>query len=311
MKFARFFKRRKKGPVSENKSLFSIGVFKGKSPFGLSPSGKGLNPVLTREDVSDAKALLVADPFMLRVENTWYMFFEVLNRSTGKGEIGLAKSGNAFEWHYQKIVLAEPFHLSYPYVFQWEDEFYMIPETARTYSIQLFRAKNFPFGWALAGTLLSNQRFADSSIIYHNEKWWLFTETNPDLKHDTLRVFYAESLYGIWKEHPSSPVIQGNPHIARPAGRVFSYDGRLVRYAQDCYPTYGTQVSAFFVELTEDVYSEKEVPDNPVLSPSGSGWNAHGMHHVDPHLVKDGEWVACVDGWIGVDSLVYNRDSHD
>lgn len=284
--------------------LFSIGIFEGGSPFELSPSRKVLKPVLTRKDVSDVPALFVADPFMLKVEDVWYMFFELLNGKTQKGEIGLAKSKNGFRWVYQKVVLSEPFHLSYPYVFQWESEYYMIPESRRDLSIRLYRAKEFPVEWEFVGTLLSGQRFGDSSIIYHDEKWWLFTETNPDSKCDTLRLFYAESLMGSWTEHPCSPVVRNNPHIARPAGRVISYDGKIVRFAQDCSPTYGTQVRAFVVtELGEKVYGEKEISANPILGPSGKGWNADGMHHVDPHLVNNGEWVACVDGWIGVDSL--------
>jgi hypothetical protein len=290
--------------VNDKKPIFSIGIFTGSSPFDLSPSEKVRNPVLTREDVSDVQAMFVADPFMLRVEGAWYMFFEVFNRNTGKGEIGLAKSENGFKWVYQKIVLSESFHLSYPYVFQWENEFFMMPESHSDLSIRLYRAKAFPVEWEFAGTLLSGQRFADSSIVYHDKKWWLFTETNPDLKHDTLRLFYAESLFGLWTEHPCSPVVTNNPHIARPAGRFFSYDGKLVRYAQDCYPDYGVQVRAFVAaELGTTVYEEKEISANPVLGPSGRGWNAHGMHHVDPHLVKNGEWLACVDGWVGVDSL--------
>jgi hypothetical protein len=43
-------------------------------------------------------------------------------------------------------------------------------------------------------------------------------------------------------------------------------------------------------------YREHGAPA-PVLGGSGSGWNAAGMHHVDPHREADGRWIACVDGW--------------
>lgn len=310
MKLQHFFRRRKKAQVTEKKPLFSIGIFTGRSLIELGPPSNISNPVLTRQDVTDVKALFVADPFMIKVESTWYMFFEIYNGITWKGEIGVAKSENAHEWVYQSVVLSESFHLSYPYVFCFENEFYMIPESARTLSIRLYRAKSFPFEWEFIGPLLSEERFADSSVVYHNKKWWLFTETNPDLKHDTLKVFYSESLRGRWKEHPLSPVIRGDPHIARPAGRIISCGDKLVRYAQDCYPIYGTQVRAFEVSISEKLYVEKEASAEPLLSPSHNGWNANGMHHVDAHELKKGEWLACVDGWIAVDSWE-NEDGSD
>ena len=308
MNFTRFFKRRKKAPVNEKQHLFSIGMFTGLSPFELGASSKITNPVLTRKDVIDAKCLFVADPFILKVKSAWYMFFEMYNGYKWKGEIGLAKSDDAYQWVYQGVVLSEPFHLSYPYVFCWGNEFYMIPESGNNHSIRLYRAKNFPFGWEYVCTLLSHQKFADSSVIYHHEKWWLFTETNTDLKHDTLKVFYSVNLLGPWREHPLSPVVRGNPHIARPAGRIIAYDEKLIRFAQDCYPIYGTQVLAFEVNISEKRYEEKPVAPNPLLKASGEGWNANGMHHLDLHCSTDGEWLACVDGWIAVDSLVEHND---
>jgi hypothetical protein len=302
-RLSRYLRRFKKEPVGEKKQLYSIGIFTGKSPIKLSSPSNNLNPVLSRNDISDVKALFVADPFMIKLDNIWYMFFEIYNGLTWKGEIGVAKSENAHEWVYQSVVLSESFHMSYPYVFSFENEFYMIPESANTFSIRLYRAKSFPFEWEFIGNLLSEQRFADSSVVYHNKKWWLFTETNPDLKHDTLKVFYSESLRGRWKEHPFSPVVQGDPHIARPAGRLISCGDRLIRYAQDCYPVYGTQVRSFEVRISSECYEEKQVGADLLLGPSGAGWNGNGMHHVDPHPLADGGWVACVDGWQAVNSL--------
>ena len=86
--------------------------------------------------------------------------------------------------------------------------------------------------------------------------------------------------------------------MARPAGRVLALDDRIIRFAQDCSVAYGLQVRAFEVTcLTTTRYCEREVAEDPILTGSGTGWNASGMHHIDPHLMNDGRWVACVDGW--------------
>jgi hypothetical protein len=107
---------------------WSIGMYGGGSPYELSPLADVENPVLSARDVTDVKASFVADPFMVRDGSKWYMFFEVLNALTSKGEVGLATSGDGVRWKYERIVLREPFHLSSPYVFKHEDGFYMIPE---------------------------------------------------------------------------------------------------------------------------------------------------------------------------------------
>jgi hypothetical protein len=148
------------------------------------------------------------------------------------------------------------------------------------------------------GTLLSGRPFLDSSIVRYGGKWWIFTETNPDRKDDTLRLYYADELMGPWTEHPASPVIQGNPRAARPAGRFIVRNDCVVRYAQDCYPRYGTRVQAFEVsELTTTTYRERAIVDHPILTGSGHGWNQSGMHHIDPHPLQEGRWMAYTDGW--------------
>jgi hypothetical protein len=275
--------------------MWSIGIYTGASPLLLTPAAGVANPVLTREQVHDVPAGFVADPFMLARDGAWYMFFEVLNRETERGEIGLAISGDGLDWTYQQIVLAEPFHLSYPYVFEWQGKYHMIPETLAAQSVRLYRAETFPAGWSCVGSLIEGS-FADPSIFRFDDKWWMFVCATP-YQHDALRLYFADELNGSWEEHPSSPIVSGNRHNARPAGRVLTFDGKLIRFSQDCVPVYGTQVRAFeILELSARSYVERELQCSPVLTASGAGWNALGMHHIDAHLRADGSWIACVDG---------------
>jgi hypothetical protein len=279
--------------------LWSIGIYIGNSPFDFASPENITNPVLSNKDVSDVPALFIADPFMIEVNHMWYMFFEVMNKTNLKGEIGLAISNDGFKWVYQQIVVAESFHLSYPYTFELMGNYYMIPESYQAGFIRLYKAVKFPTQWEFIGNLLSGPYYADSSLFYHDKKWWLFAETNPDLKHDTLRLYYAENLTGPWSEHMGSPIIAGNAHIARPAGRVLIFNGRIIRYAQDCDPIYGTQVRAFEItDLTATNYQERAIGESPILRGSGTGWNECGMHHIDPHPIGEGRWIACVDGFL-------------
>jgi hypothetical protein len=276
--------------------MWSIGIYTGDSPYRLKPAAEISNPVLTRASVTDVPATFVADPFMLRTQ-TWYMFFEVL-LTPNKGEIGLATSENGLDWSYQQIALREDFHLSYPYVFEWQGTYYMIPETLGANAVCLYVADDFPTRWSLKARLIEGQ-YADPSIIRFGDRWWLFTCSRP-YQHDTLSLYFADELTGPWREHPKSPIIRNDKCRARPGGRVITFKDKLIRFAQDCVPLYGSRVRAFDVlELTTSHYVEVENLASPILQPSGLGWNALGMHHVDAHQQTDGSWLACVDGYSG------------
>jgi hypothetical protein len=272
--------------------MWSIAIYKGDSPYHLSPTAQV--PSLTSASVTGTPTTFVADPFMIHA-GSWHMFFEVLLTSN-KGEIGLATSNDGLEWTYKQIVLTEQFHLSYPYVFEWQNAYYMIPETLGANAVCLYQADEFPTRWSLKARLIEGQH-ADPSIVRFADRWWLFTCSRP-YQHDTLRLYFADELTGPWREHPKSPIIRNDKCRARPAGRVLTLDGKLIRFAQDCGPRYGSRVRAFDVlELTTTHYVEVENPASPILQPSGAGWNALGMHHVDAHQQTDGSWLACVDGY--------------
>lgn len=275
--------------------MWSIGIYTGHSPFHLQPPVDKTNPVLTCADVTDIPAEFVADPFMVQHVGRWHMFFEVMNSETRRGEIGLATSDDAFSWTYEKIVLKEPFHLSYPYVFEWRGEYYMTPETLGASAVCLYKADDFPTRWSMQHQLLDGAH-ADPSLLFCNDLWWLFVCSAP-YGHDVLRLYFARDLEGPWKEHPRSPIVRGDKCRARPAGRILQVGQRLMRFAQDCVPAYGTRVRAFEIsELTRNTYVEVEHERSPILSSSKHGWNGLGMHHVDAHLQPDGQWIACVDG---------------
>ena len=289
-------------PQPRTRQVWSIGIFSGRSLLDLGPSPEAANPVLSPNGIRSLDAAFVADPFALRNDGTWHLFCEVWNRTTRKGEIGHATSDDGLAWAFQSIVVAEPFHLSYPYVFEWQNEYFMIPECGATRSVRLYRAIRFPTVWRYERTLLEGLEFADPSVVHWDDRWWLFSGDFSRRTHDELRLYSAESLLGPWREHPKSPVIQGDPRIARPAGRLVAADGGIVRFAQDCLSRYGTSVSAFRVTtLSQTDYEEEPVQAGPILRGSGEGWNAAGMHHIDPHVVDGGQYRAFVDGWTEVD----------
>lgn len=277
-------------PYITKRNEWSIGICVGDSPVGL----KSLpgNPVLTARDVTDVPAYFVADPFMVTRESKWFMFFEVLNARSKNGEIGLATSDDGLKWIYRQIIIAEPFHLSYPYVFEWDNEYYMIPESSQDYSVRLYKALDFPAHWSYVGNLLYGRNFKDSSVVYYQDKWWMFTCD----RRDYLLLYYSDDLLGPWIEHPASPIVRGNAGAARPAGRVIIFDGKIIRYVQEGSPANGFRVHAFEItDLTVLTYQDRPFAENPILTASNDKWSEKGGHTIDPLEIAQGRWIACVD----------------
>jgi hypothetical protein len=280
-------------PFFKKTGSWEIDIYAGDSPFSFAPAPGARNPVLTANDVTDIRAYFVADPFMIRENDTWFMFFEALNRQSQRGEIAFATSADGKRWKYQRVILAEPFHLSYPYVFKWHDQHYMVPESFEANAIRLYRAVEFPTRWAFVAALQAGEQYVDSSVFHAEGMWWLFTSFRTN---DVLRLFNAEDLLGPWHEHPSSPVVRGDPRIARPGGRVLVFDGRVVRFAQDCLEEYGRRVRALEItKLTTSAYAEHIVSDDPISRPTRGA--PRRIHHLDAHRIGERQWIACADSF--------------
>ena len=271
---------------------WSIGLYAGRTPLALRPVLELEQPVLSAADVSDVAGGSVADPFLLRRDGGWFLFFEVWNRERERGEIAYATSPDGFAWDYSRVVLREPFHLSYPQVFEWEGDVYMVPETRQDDSVRLYRAEEFPERWRCVATLLRGP-WADATLFHGEDRWWLFGQRGLD----EMGLFSSPRLAGPWRPHPANPLFPGDRRRTRPGGRVLTAGERVLRFAQDGWPTYGHALRVFAIErLNELEYAERELEESPVLGASRAGWNAVGMHHVDAVRRGDGTWLAAVDG---------------
>jgi hypothetical protein len=279
-----------KGMIVSNWSItvFITDDFVSEAP----PSSKLDTPSIRAADVTDVSAEFVADPFIIQHDATFYLFFEVLNKASGRGEIGLASSSDGSEWNYQRLVLRENYHLSYPQVFAYENEYYMLPETAEANGVLLYKSRNFPYEWEVECELFSG-RYLDPSIVHVDGKWWLFAGTDEGNFH----LFYSDHLKDSWREHPQSPILSNNMMVSRPGGRIVVANGNVYRYTQADYPHYGDSVRIFKVnKLSEFEYEEEEVSCILKGSHIENDWRKDGMHHIDQLQMNDNQWLIAVDG---------------
>jgi hypothetical protein len=170
-------------------------------PFNLVPAPGVSNPVLTAAQVTDMPAQFVADPFLFHEGSSWYMFFEIYDRVLGRGRIGVARSPDGYKWSYDRVVLSETFHLSYPHVFKANGKYYMVPETNSQSAVFLYEAQNFPYNWVQVGKLVQGVPYNDPTIFYYNGTWWLFASNPTNL---VTYLFYSDNLTSGWVSTPAA-----------------------------------------------------------------------------------------------------------
>lgn len=205
-----------------------------------------------------------ADPFLVYHEEKYYIFIEELIYSPAmKGFISVIEVDKSGNYSVPVKVLEKEYNLSYPFVFQYNGKYFMIPETYQNSSIEVYECIEFPYRWCHMMNLMEGVRAVDTTLHFHNNKWWLFTamdESGISSYNNELYIFYADTPFTTqWISHPCNPVIS-DVKKSRPAGRIFSYRGKTYRPSQDCAGLYGKAIKINEIrELTENSYEEVQI----------------------------------------------------
>jgi hypothetical protein len=223
-----------------------------------------------------------ADPFVWSRDGRSFVFFEERRYRIRRGHIraweldqGGRPQGRSF------AVIDEPYHLSYPYLFEDGGDLYMVPEKAEQRRVDVYGCIRFPERWEKVATLIDGARLSDPTVFHHLGRWWLFCAASRGRMrvNETLMAFHADSpLAQRWTPHPGNPIVRDFSR-GRPAGRVQrDASDRLLRPGQDCVRRYGYGVTLNqIVELTPERYREQCVWR--ASGPAIGGWR--GMHHID------------------------------
>jgi len=218
----------------------------------------------TFHSIKPPKNSFYADPFVVEKDGINYIFFEEFIFSKNKAHISIIELNSSENTSPPKIVLDRPYHLSYPFIFCHNDEYFMVPETSSHNTVELYRAKGFPHDWEFIMNLVEGKSLIDVTLHFENGLWWMFANKfdHPFAStNDQLFLYYSKELLSTdWTPHPQNPVVT---HIGncRSAGRLFKKNGKLHRPAQNNASKqygYGLNINEVIV-LNEKEYLEKEV----------------------------------------------------
>ena len=261
------------------KILYRFTTFEKK--WGLSFIQSNWNDVNTslRNEAIAPKGHFWADPFIYAHNGRTYCFVEDYVYKTRLGHIAVLEVSNGEVVHLGDCI-KKPFHLSFPFLFQYRGDLYMCPEASASSQIQLYRCVEFPLHWEPSAIIMDDVSAADTMLFEHAGLWWMLTSIDTSGSNDytsELYLFYADSpLANDWTPHPLNPICIDSEG-GRNAGLIME-DGKIFRLAQrQGYDQYGAGLLMFEVtELTKLVYSQRLVSQlNPSLSKGQIG-----THHL-------------------------------
>ena len=182
-----------------------------------------------------------ADPLLYHKDGQRWIFCEDFDLAANKGAIAAFTLDDAGHAGPIETVLAEDFHLSFPTVFDWNGETWMIPETGADRSLRLYRCDWFPEEWKLAKAFPVGKELADTILLDQTPEalTLLCSEVRPEnglytrYRRYTLRAdASAEGGFTIEEDEPFNLAHRGYDLGARNAGPLFSWGGGRLRPAQ-------------------------------------------------------------------------------
>lgn len=248
-------------------------------------SGKWDKSELWRSiEVKNPQGRFWADPFLYSHGGRTYCFVEDFVGKTNKAHITVLEIAGTKAIEHG-IALAEPFHLSFPFLFRYKGELFMCPECFESGQIRIYRCTGFPLKWELAAVVMEGVSAVDTVLFEKAGKWWMLTsfdESGAGDPSSELYVFSSDSPLGTsWTPHPQNP-IRIDAHGGRNAGLIIDGE-KIFRLAQrQGFDQYGQGLLVFEIKtISESTYVEQLVSEIDPAFRKG----LRGTHH----LSCDGE----------------------
>ena len=172
--------------------------------------------------IPNTKRYTAADPFLFNHNGVKYLFAELFDKKENIGKLGYSvfENGKFTDWH---IIIEEPYHLSYPNIFSFRDNIYIVPEANESNSLYAYKAVHFPDKWQKCKPVISGRKLVDTTFLDYNGMHLMFTyEIVPD-SNKKLYIYSVDDEGNI--RNFSDGFISDDDSSARPGGNFLNYNG--------------------------------------------------------------------------------------
>lgn len=236
-----------------------------------------------------------ADPFPLKDKNgNINIFYEDFYFEDFYGNISIMTLDKNFKQSNHKTILDTKSHLSYPFVFEENNQIYIFPESAQNGKLSCYNYNTDSRSLDFVKDII-DLALVDSTIIKYKEKYWLFGTIGGKNSNSRLYIYYSDNLLGPYTPHKQNPVKEGS-NGSRPAGNFIEVDGNLYRPSQNCQNQYGESITINkVISLDENTYSEEpymliSINQNNILNKNIKA--IHTINVLDDLIIVDGlKWT--------------------
>lgn len=242
-----------------------------------------------------------ADPFILSVKNNRIVVLvEELKFDVDKGTIvELVVDLKSKELIERRPLLDLDTHLSYPAIIVIDGHTYVYPENGDSGKLSLYEYDYVGRELRYVGVMVE-EALIDSTIYMYKGRYFLYATKKPDTQENVF-LYSADNFKCGYVEYGC---ISEGKQQSRPAGNLFSVDGKLYRPAQNCVNIYGGGIEIMEIVSIEGTYMEKHLFS---IKPESFNYNL-GIHTINFHndlCVVDGK------GYLyPVVGRLYNRFRH-
>lgn len=179
-----------------------------------------------------------ADPLLFRHGGERVLFCEAFDMAAHRGDIAVFRFDGQGLPTGPQVVLQEDCHLSFPMVFDWNGEVWMIPETSENHTLRLYRCVEFPGQWECAARFEVGIELCDAILTEKSSDALtiLCSETRPE---NQLYVRYRRYTLrrtgeGFALEEDEAFNLRNREFslTSRNAGPLFLLDGQTIHPTQ-------------------------------------------------------------------------------
>ena len=237
--------------------VYTIGIRKTaeRADGSLFDSAKAFEPIPQSPDI------WMADPLLFTKDGKDWLFVELFQKFCSLGRIAVIDPDNLNA--DPVIIIREPYHMSFPMVFEWNGDYFMIPETSGNHSINLYQCEQFPYQWKCIASFPVDALVVDSVIINKTRDYitLLGSETNP--QNELLVRFVS---YTIAKSE------DGYTLDYSPSDRSFTYTERnggypVIRDNRTCLVTQNSSTIDYGVSLSRSSYESDDFTIHETVTP--------------------------------------------
>lgn len=225
------------------------------------------------------KTQVFADPFIISTdEKNIKILFENLDLRDGCGKISIATMDRLYNIEHIKPLLNTGKHLSYPFTYVQGENTYIIPESSRQCTVQAYQFNKYRDSLFKTKPLITGEKLLDSTILFYQNKFWLFATKSGRKSNTDLYIYYADRFEGPYEGHHQNPV-KKSLNGSRPAGNFIHYNGEWFRPAQNNQSYYGQSVTIHrIITLNEFDFLEEPLVE---IKPPENSHDWHGIHTIN------------------------------